>query len=224
MTASAARWIRQPTGPELAGQIGAVLADLPRFLTAPLYRRRHLCWGAASEEGASSLPGDEFLPSARFVCTRAVTITAPPAAVWPWLVQVGCGRAGWYSHDLLDNLARPSAREIVPELQHLEIGQRVPMAPGVPTELNSFRVEGFETDRWLLWRKPDSTWSWTLTDLGDDRTRLVTRVHAVVDRRHPVTAALGIVLMEFGDFAMMRRMLLGIAERAGSQHRTGAVS
>ena len=99
---------------------------------------------------ASSLPGDELLPSARFVCTRAVTIAAPPAAVWPWLVQVGCGRAGWYSHDLLDNLARPSARKVVAELQHLEIGQPVPMAPGVPTETNSFRVERFEIDRCLL--------------------------------------------------------------------------
>jgi hypothetical protein len=224
MTTSTARWTRKPSGSELVGQVGAVLADLPRFLTAPLYRRRHLRWGATSEEVASSLPGDEFLPSARFVCTRAVTIAAPPAAVWPWLVQVGCGRAGWYSHDLLDNLARPSAREIVPELQHLETGQRVPMAPGVPTESNSFRVEGVETDRWLLWRKPDSTWAWRFTAMEEDRTRLVTRVHAAVDRRHPATAALGIVLMEFGDFAMMRRMLLTIAERAGSLHRTGAVS
>jgi hypothetical protein len=50
----------------------------------------------------------------------------------------GCGRAGWYSHDLLDNLARPSAREILAGLQHLEIGQRVPMAPGVPSETMEF--------------------------------------------------------------------------------------
>ena len=221
MTQTPAPSVRRPTGAELIGQIGAVLADLPRFLTAPLYRRWHLRWGATPEEVASSLPGDELLPSARFVCTRAVTIAAPPAAVWPWLVQVGCGRAGWYSHDLLDNLARPSAREIVAVLQHLEIGQRVPMAPGAPTETNSFRVERFETGRWLLWRKPDSTWVWRLTDLGENRTRLLTRVHAAVDWRHPVMAILGIVLMELGDFAMMRRMLLGIKERAGSLHRQG---
>jgi hypothetical protein len=53
------------------------------------------------------MPGDGLLPSARFVCTRAVTIDGPPAAVWPWLVQVGYGRAGWYSNDLLDDLAVP---------------------------------------------------------------------------------------------------------------------
>ena len=219
MTQTPDRPVRNPTGPELIGQIGAVLADLPRFLTAPLYRRWHLRWGATPEEVASSLPGDELLPSARFVCTRAVTIAAPPASVWPWLVQVGCGRAGWYSHDLLDNLARPSAREIVAELQHLEVGQPVPMAPGVPTETNSFRVERFEIHRCLLWGKPDSTWVWRLTDLGGGHTRLVTRVHAAVDWRYPMTAILGMVLMEFGDFAMMRRMLLGIGERAESLHR-----
>ena len=67
--------------------------------------------------------------------------------------------------------------------------------------------------------KADSTWVWRLTDLGDGRTRLVTRVHAVYDWRHPDEALLGMVLMEFGDFAMMRRMLLGIGERAKSLHR-----
>jgi hypothetical protein len=170
------------------------------------------------------MPGDELLPSAWFVCTRAVTIDALPAAVWPWLVQVGYGRAGWYSNDILDNLVRPSAREIVVGLQHLEIGQMVPMAPGAPTETNAFRVEGFEVDRWLLWRKPDSTWVWRLTDLGDDRTRLVTRVQAVYDWRRPAKALLGMVLMEFGDFAMMRRMLLGIGERAELLHRQGPES
>ncbi len=134
--------------------------------------------------------------------------------VWPWLVQVGCLRGGFYSHDLLDNLGRPSAHKIVPELQHLHVGQWVPMSPTVPTEVTAFRVDAFETERWLLWRKPDSTWVWTLTDLGDGRTRLVTRVRALHEWRKPLTALLGIALMEFGDFAMMRRMLLGIKDRA----------
>ncbi len=68
----------------LAGQVVGVLADVPVFISAPLYRRWHLRWGSTDDE------------------------VAAPAAVWPWLVQVGCGRAGFYSHDLLDNLARPS--------------------------------------------------------------------------------------------------------------------
>jgi hypothetical protein len=199
---------------ELLRQAAMIAVDLPRFLTAPLYRSRHLRWGATEEEVNASLPGDERLPRAGFVCTRAVTIAAPATDVWPWLVQVGCGRAGWYSHDLLDNLGRPSAREVVPALQDLEVGQWVPMAPGRPTETNAFRVETFEIGRRLLWTKPDSTWVWDLTDDGRGRTRLVTRVRAFYDWRRPAIALFGVLLMEFGDFAMMRRMLLGIRGRA----------
>jgi hypothetical protein len=218
MRQTRARRAPKPVRAGLLRQVGGVLIDLPLFLTAPLYRRWHLHWGATPEEVASALPGDARLPRSQFVCTRAITIDAPAAAVWPWLVQVGCGRGGWYSHDLLDNLARPSAREVLPGLQHLKIGQWVPMAAGEPTETNALRVEAFESGRWLLWSKPDSTWVWTLTDLGGDRTRLVTRVHAVYDWRRPARALLGGMLLEFGDFAMMRRMLRGIKERAESLH------
>jgi hypothetical protein len=196
-------------------QIGTVLADLPVFLTAPLYRRWHLGWGATAEEVAAAMPGDALLPHAQFRATRAISIDAPPAAVWPWLVQVGCLRAGWYSNDLLDNLGRPSATTILPELQHLEVGQWVPMAPSArPSAVTAFRVDSFEENAWLLWTKPDSTWAWRLTPVGDTGTRLVTRVHAARDWRHPLLALLGVLLMEFGDFAMQRRMLRGIRARA----------
>jgi hypothetical protein len=195
--------------------VKALAEDVPLFLTAPLYRRWHLRWGATAAEVAASLPGDDLQPHAQFRATRAITIDAPPQAVWPWLVQVGCRRAGWYSVDLLDNLGHPSAREILPDLQHLEVGQWVPMSPsGEPTETTAFRVTGYEVDRWLLWVKPESTWVWQLTPTVTGGTRLVTRVHASRDWREPGMALLGVVLMEFGDFAMMRRMLRGIAERA----------
>jgi hypothetical protein len=69
-------------------------------------------------------------------------------------------------------------------------------------------------NRWLLWSKPDSTWSWQLTPIGNHGTRLVTRVHASRDWRRPLSALFGVVLMEFGDFAMQRRMLRGIKTRA----------
>jgi hypothetical protein len=209
---------RGPTGIELLHQVRMVAMDLPLFVMAPLFRPWHLRWGATPTEVASALPGDDLLPHAQFRCTRAVTIDVPPGAVWPWLVQVGCLRGGFYSNDLLDNLGRPSARTIVPELQTLEVGQWVPMSPTTPTLKTAFRVDGFETDRWLLWRKPDSTWVWQLTEPDQGTTRLVTRVHAVYDWRKPGLAALGVLLMEFGDFAMMRRMLLGIKHRAETLH------
>jgi hypothetical protein len=86
---------------QIVSELADVLNDLPAFLTAPLYRRWHLHWGAAPAEAAASLPGDTLLPRAQYRTTRAITIGAPPDAVWPWLVQVGCGRAGFYSNDLL---------------------------------------------------------------------------------------------------------------------------
>ena len=201
-------------GPELARQVSSVAADLPLLLTAPLYRSWHLHWGATPTEMVSALRGDDLLPRAQYRCTRAVSIDAPPEAVWPWLVQAGCLQGGFYSNDLLDNLGHPSARTIVPELQGLEIGRWVPMSPTAPTVETAFKVEGFVVNRWLLWRKPDSTWAWTLTSADNAKTRLVTRVHAVYDWKRPGLALLGVLLMEFGDFAMMRRMLLGIKERA----------
>lgn len=66
----------------------------------------------------------------------------------------------------------------------------------------------------MLWTKPDSTWSWRLTPTPSGGTRLVTRIHAVYDWSHPLMAVLGVVLMEFGDFAMMRRMLRRLKSRA----------
>jgi hypothetical protein len=210
--------VARPTSLELATELGDVVRDLPVFVTAPLYRRWHLRWGATAAEIAASLPGDTFFPGAQFRATRAITIDAPPDAVWPWLVQVGCLRAGFYSHDLLDNLGHPSATGIVPALQHLKIGQWVPMSPSAtPTDRTALRVHSFEVNQWLLWSKPDSTWAWRLTPAGSNGTRLVTRVHAVYDWQHPLTALLGVLLMEFGDFAMLRRMLRGIKARAESQ-------
>ena len=208
--------VARPKQQQIVSEIGDVLHDLPAFLTAPLYRRWHLRWGATPAEATTSLPGDTLLPRAQYKSTRAITIDAPPGAVWPWLVQVGCQRAGFYSNDLLDNLGHPSATTIVPSLQHLEVGQWVPMSPAAtPTDRTAFKIHSFKLNEWLLWAKPDSTWAWQLTP-ADDGTRLVTRIHAVYDWRNPPMALLGVLLMEFGDFAMLRRMLRGIKSRAES--------
>ena len=207
----------RPTPVDLARQVRDVIADLPLFLTSPLLRRWHLRWGASPAEIADGMPGDDLFPEAQYRSTRAITIAAPPEEVWPWLVQVGCLRAGWYSDDLLDDLAHPSARAIVPELQNFAVGSLLPMAP-TPSASSAFVVDSFEFPRWMLWRTPSSTWAWRLVPLPEGRTRLITRLHAVYDWRR-ISTVLWVPLMECGDFPMMRRMLRGLRERAEATHQ-----
>ncbi len=197
----------------LVEELRDVIVDLPRFMAAPLVRRRHLRWGATDEEVIAPLLGDDSITEPDYVSTRALTIAAAPEQVWPWLVQVGRGRAGFYSDDLLDNGAVPSARTVEPEQQRLHIGQWVPMAEKI-TPRTAFRVAEVRVPHELLWRKPDSTWVWTLTPTEEGGTRLVTRVRAEHDRRRWGTWLSSLVLLEIGDYPMQRRMLLHLKERA----------
>jgi hypothetical protein len=96
----------------------AVLAELERDLGTP-----------ASREDDRALPGDELLPDAGGQLTHGITIAATPEKIWPWLVQMGCERAGMYSIDLLDNGNERSAREIHPELQRIHVGDVLPATP-----------------------------------------------------------------------------------------------
>jgi hypothetical protein len=199
----------------LASMVWAVVADLPRFLLAPFHRKRHLRWGATEAEASAPMPGDDEVPGAQYVATRAVDIAAPPEAVWPWIVQVGADRAGWYSDDLLDNAGRPSADAVHPEWQQVARGDVVSMSPRTPPPPGTFfTVDSFEAPRWLLWSKSDSVWSWRLDPTAAGGTRVVTRVRARYDWRRPALALFGVLLMELGDYPMMRRMLLGIRSRA----------
>ena len=90
------------------------------------------------------------------------------------------------------------------------------MAP-TPSETTAFKVHAFEVNRLLLWSKSDSTWVWRLSSLDGNQTRVVTRIHAFRDWRHPLSALLAVLLMEFGDYAMCRRMMLGIKTRADAE-------
>jgi len=99
-----------------AGISGAAILSVYLLLIRPWQLR----WGATDEEVVRTMPGDDIVKHPTFNATRAVTINARPEAIWPWLVQMGMARAGWYSYDWIDNLGRPSAERLIPELQHLE--------------------------------------------------------------------------------------------------------
>ena len=177
-----------------------------------VYRPWHQHWGATDGEVAMVFPGDHLQPGAQFHPTRAVTIHARPEEIWPWIVQIGFGRAGFYAYDLLDNLAKPSAERVIPDLQDVHVGDWIPMSPTI-TEQTAFRIACFEPNCWMLWSKPDSTWCWSLRAIDAERTRLVCRIRATYDWRRP-SVFLSLFLLELGDFFMNRRELLGIRRRA----------
>lgn len=199
------------------------LTALPLFVTAPLFRHWHLRWGATAAEVREPMPGDDAVPTASFNATRAITINAPPTLVWPWIVQMGYRRAGFYTYALLDNAGYESANEILDEYQRPQVGDWMPMA-SVVNETTAFKVKGFETDTWLLWGKPDSTWAWKLVALPNGGTRLITRLKQRYQWESPGMALFTLLLLEFGDFPMMRRVLRGIKERAERLARNTAVA
>jgi hypothetical protein len=167
--------------------------------------------GATDEEVERPMPGDEVVEDPTFNATRAVTIRARPEEIWPWIVQIGVNRAGWYSYDLLDNLERPSARRILPQFQNPKAGDVIPMGPD---GTQGPYVKDFEQNRWMVWwdQKGGMSWCWGLYPGDEARTRLIPRVRLHYDWRSP--AILFHMLIEFTDVVMMRKSMLGIKERA----------
>lgn len=205
----------RPSTRQLAREVADVAVALPLFIAAPFARRWHQRWGATEDELDAAMPGDGLVPGCQYRCTRAITIDAPPAAVWPWLVQVGFGKAGFYSNDLLDNVGHPSAEVILEEFQHPAVGDWIPMFSKV-NDTTAFKVAAIEPRSELVWFKPDSTWAWKLTELEGGRTRLVTRLRILYRWDQPLGAIASLVLNEAGDFPMMRKMLLTLKSRAES--------
>ena len=179
------------TARRLAGLVGVSVCAY-----ALVVRPRLLRWGATDEEVRRPFPGGDLIPGGERSATMAVTIEAPTSRVWPWLVQMGADRAGWYSWDHLDNLGHPSAERIHPEWQELSVGDHLAATPdgSVWWEVAALEPERFLALRIsidLRWRpletvgpRPgfysDSLWCFLLEELPGGRTRLVSerlRVH-----------------------------------------------
>jgi hypothetical protein len=134
-----------------------------------------------SLEKRGPLPGDAFVPEPIFVSTHAITIDAPPERVWPWIAQMGAGRAGWYSWDAIDNGSAPSRTRIVPELQSIARGDIMPAVPGAK---DAFIVAAVDPPRDLVLTVSDGHggnavgWEHVLDPLPGGRTRLIVRGRA----------------------------------------------
>lgn len=148
-----------------------------------LARWRQLRWGATGEEVGASLPGDDLIPNACLSATRAISIPTSPAQVWPWIAQLGQGRGGFYTYDFLENLAGcdiHSAGDIVPEWQHLEVGDAVRLHPTLGLEVAAvdpprslvLRGAAVEGDRPMPY---DFTWTFFLRPTPEGTTRLIVR-------------------------------------------------
>jgi hypothetical protein len=203
-------------------------------LYARWLRRRLLTWGATPDETTGAYPGDELIPDADHGTTMATTLPAPPEQVWPWLVQMGLGRGGWYGWDWLDNHGAPSADHIVAQWQHLEQGQRL---NSMPNGRNWMTVAALEPNRTLVLQSTyqwpsgrtvamgpgplpraytDAIWGFHLRPVPGGRTRLVTRTRAR-GRPRPVTWLFNLLLDEPLHFSMQIRQFHNLRARVGRQ-------
>lgn len=190
-------------------------------------------WGATDEEVAMKLPGDEFVPQPRRMATRAVTIDAPPEKVWPWIIQMGYKRAGWYTYDWFYKLTKSadfvdghSANRIIPELQDVKVGDVIMINSAV-----GYTIMDMESPKYLvelaridtktgkffeLKDTPDDymngTWVYYLKPLEGGKTRLIVRAYS--DFKGTIGTVSSVGPMDFAAFIMFRKMMLGVKKRA----------
>jgi hypothetical protein len=190
-------------------------------------------WGATDDELKSPMPGDELVTDPKTRTMHGITIDAPPIAVWPWLVQMGYHRAGWYTYPWVDryvwDIDNPSADTVVDDLQTLTVGDVVP--DGAPGTAFYVVAEIDPPHTWVLrstshvpeplrgWMWIDWTWAFSLAPEGDRRTRLRVAVRATYGPWWARPLIEGLVVPS--DFVMARSMLRGLRRRAEGRPTRG---
>jgi hypothetical protein len=177
-------------------------------------RPGQLRWGATVEEVARAMPEDGIVAHPVFDATRAITIRGTPEAIWPWLVQMGFKRAGFYGYDLIENLGNGSgirsAGEILPAYQHPQTGDLLPISVAATLVFGSIKPNSY-----IVWRSrdvpSDGVYIWELVPVDAGHTRLISRIRW---RYAPgaLMKALGL-FTEFFDHVAVRRILEGIRDR-----------
>ena len=211
------------------GSWRALIALAAAAAYARALRPRMLRWGATAAEVEAAYPGADVIPGGRRGATMATTIGARPSQVWPWLVQMGCDRAGWYSIDALDNGGRPSATEVHPKWQQISVGDRLASTPGGSAW---FEVAALEPRRFLALRAPldlrrgrpfstsgprpplfsDSLWGFRLDETPEHDTRLVVSGYAA-SRPRLLTAIGDVLFWEPAHWLMHRHQLTNLKRR-----------
>jgi hypothetical protein len=202
-----AGWPGWPAVARVAGRLGvALVIAIAGYLL--VYRPLQLRWGATGEEVARAMPGDEIQRQPIFNATRAVTIHARPEQIWPWLVQMGDQRAGFYGYDWIDNGGIPSADRIIPQLQHLKVGDDIRIG------LSNFKVVALEPNHYLVWASPGGGYSMALAlyPVDASHTRLVWRIHGVYNWTSPYIVPQ--LFSDGADLIAVRQNMLGIKARA----------
>ena len=212
------------------------MAGLPVLYFGAL-RPRLLGWGASNQERRRALPGDDLV-AARWQTTRGIDIAAPAGAVWPWLVQMGYGRGGWYSYDWLERRVGAgefaeggSAKRLIPELQRLAVGDTVALSPAgglTVAVLDPGSALVLQYRMSLLTAAPaneadaavlDWSWAFVLTAVDGASCRLLVRVRA--DYRPSWLRLLLPFLLEPVHFIMERKMLRTLARQTRTAKPTG---
>jgi hypothetical protein len=203
-----------PSGRVVVAVLGGVAAvSAYTFLIRPW----HLRWGATEEELKLSLPGDELVDRPKLTSTRAITIEAPAKDIWPWLVQIGQNRGGFYSYAWLENLVgcqMRNADRIVPEWQDLRVGDEVWLHPKAPP----LRVAAIEPERSIVLEK---SWVFYLQPIAEGTTRLIIRGRGDFEpdlKNGFFNLILWRGIFEPAHFIMERKMMLGIKQIA-ENHR-----
>ena len=201
--------------------LSLIAACLAAILVYALALRPWLLrWGATLDEVSKSLPGDLLVPRPNSTATRAITINAPPERVWPWIVQIGQGRGGFYSYVWLENLLGceiANAETIHPEWQELKPGDAVrlhPKIPGIPVaivERNHALVLGGKDDP--ANHIPLVSWAFVLENVSGNATRLLVRWRSQTPKT-VYDLVFSKYLLEPIHFTMERKMMLSIRDRA----------
>jgi hypothetical protein len=211
----------------IAGLVSVVSGLTTLYLL--VIRPWHLRWGATADEAHRVLPGDDLVPQPKINATHAITIHAPIEQVWPWIVQIGYGRGGFYSYEFVENamgLDIHNANRILPEHQSLNVGDVIPFAPSgfdVPVAIvepprvlvvhGDTRTGGSGAPKMRPGDYLSVAWSWHLEPIDGGTTRFVERWRLDFGPGLINTLAYR-VFLEPGAFIMERKMLLGIKQRA----------